>query len=423
MANKLTDADAQQAFRKKLGNDDFKIESWRPVSLMEDGRLGYLGDHFKLEAKIRVPASAPKAETVTLFIKGLPLNEQARDTVVGVGAFKKESLFYKHLADDITEAVGRWRGPDFQPAVFPQCRLITDECMVFDDLAPFGFVGLDARAEFPIEHARLVVRALGELHAGSLVLEERRGRTILEQIPELGFETFFHAGKGHRNETWHRASFKVCHEIVPHLDKYKGDPALVARIQAGLPALLRQVFDVMGAWPGVRNVINHGDVWTNNFMFRSDASGRPVEVSLVDFQLARYTPPASDLVFFAAFCLDRAQQEAHMDELTRLHWQAIADALRRAGLDPDKTLPWSEFEDVARKMWKHGLILMALEQPFSLAPSSVMDPLLVDPVKFHHHCHVDRSDTIIKLYHEDALFHRRYNETMERLIDSYILNP
>lgn len=86
-----------------------------------------------------------------------------------------------------------------------------------------------------------------------------------------------------------------------------------------------------------------------------------------------------------------------------------------------QVLPWSEFEDVARKMWKFGLIQMALEYPFSLAPSEVMDPLLEDPDKFYHHCHVDRRETIIKLYHEDAVFHSRYNEVMERLIDGYVL--
>lgn len=51
---------------------------------------------------------------------------------------------------------------------------------------------------------------------------------------------------------------------------------------------------------------------------------------------ARYAPPASDLAIFVAYCTDRALQQRHWDELVRLHWEAMAAALRRAGCDPDQ---------------------------------------------------------------------------------------
>ena len=107
-------------------------------------------------------------------------------------------------------------------------------------------------------------------------------------------------------------------------------------LQAALPPLLMEVFDVVGAWPGVRNVVCHGDAWANNFMFRHDDAGRSVEVSMVDYQLARYTPPPSDLVIMMFFCTDRALQERHWGEFKRLHWDSMAKALRRAGCDPER---------------------------------------------------------------------------------------
>lgn len=421
MAVTLTDVNVRAALASKLGTKDFQVESWRQVSLMEDGRLGFLGDHFKVEAKVRLPDSK-EATDVSLFVKALPKNALARDTVVKTGAFKKEALFYKCLSSSMTKALPQDR-PGFQPFVFPQCHLVLEDCMLLDDLSRFGFRGLEGRECMPIEHARLVVKALGELHAGGLILEERAGgRTLLEQFPELAFESFFSDDPNHYNATWHNASFKAAVGIVPHLDKYKGDSATIAKVQAALTGVLKQVFDSFGAWPGVRNTMCHGDVWVNNFMFRNDAQGRPVEVSLVDFQLSRYTPPAHDLVMFVVFCTDRAFQEKYLDELTRLHWDSMAAALRRAGCDPDKVLPWSEFSDVAKKQWKYGLMLMALEHPFALAPPSIMDPLLVDPQKFQQHCHVDRTDTVIRMYEEDPYFRSRFNDTMERLIDGYVLN-
>lgn len=421
MAVKLTDDDVRAALASALGSQDIQVESWKQVSLMEDGRLGFLGDHFKVAATVRVPGDA-EARDASLFVKALPRNPMARDTVANSGAFRKEALFYKYLSSAMTAEL-RVDRPGFQPYVFPRCHGIKDDCLLLDDLGRDGFHGLGGRECMPIEHARLVVKALGELHAGGLVLEERAGgRTLLEQFPDLGFETFFSGDPAHPNASWHRASMKLCVGIVPHLDKYKGDAAAIAKAQAALPGVLAEVFTVMGAWPGVRNTMCHGDVWLNNFMFRDDEQGRPVEVSLVDFQLARYSPPAHDLAMFIAFCTDRAFQERHLDELTRLHYDSMAAALRRAGCDPDKVLPWSEFSDVAQKQRKYGLLLMALENPLSLAPGSLMDPLLEDAEKFHQHMHVDRTDAIIRLYHEDPYFRRRYNETMEGVIDNYVLN-
>lgn len=32
------------------------------------------------------------------------------------------------------------------------------------------------------------------------------------------------------------------------------------------------------------HVMNHGDIWLNNMLFKSDANGNPLEVSMIDYQ-------------------------------------------------------------------------------------------------------------------------------------------
>lgn len=62
-----------------------------------------------------------------------------------------------------------------------------------------------------------------------------------------------------------------------------------------MPGVLRRMFDALGPWPGVRNVLNHGDVWANNFLFRHDDAGCPVEVALIDFQMVSTLDASCDV--------------------------------------------------------------------------------------------------------------------------------
>lgn len=46
------------------------------------------------------------------------------------------------------------------------------------------------------------------------------------------------------------------------------------------------------------NVLNHGDSWSNNFMFKYNDKGEREETILVDFQISKYGSPAQDLLYF-----------------------------------------------------------------------------------------------------------------------------
>lgn len=45
------------------------------------------------------------------------------------------------------------------------------------------------------------------------------------------------------------------------------------------------------------NVLCHGDVWSNNAMFRYDANGKITHTMLVDFQAVYWTTPLLDIVY------------------------------------------------------------------------------------------------------------------------------
>lgn len=49
---------------------------------------------------------------------------------------------------------------------------------------------------------------------------------------------------------------------------------------------------------GAMNVLNHGDLWVNNMMFKYDGNGRPIDLVFVDYQMSFYSSPGIDINYF-----------------------------------------------------------------------------------------------------------------------------
>jgi hypothetical protein len=74
-------------------------------------------------------------------------------------------------------------------------------------------------------------------------------------------------------------------------------------------------------------VLSHGDLWTNNTMFKVDANGKPLDVSIFDFAEMYWGSPSNDLLYFLV--TSSADDVDHFDTFVEFYYDQLTAALRK----------------------------------------------------------------------------------------------
>lgn len=81
------------------------------------------------------------------------------------------------------------------------------------------------------------------------------------------------------------------------------------------------------------HVLNHGDLWINNMMFKSDDDGTPLDVSMIDFQGPFWGTPTVDLMYFIISSVADDIKIKHFDDLIAHYHEQLTVALKKLNYD------------------------------------------------------------------------------------------
>lgn len=79
------------------------------------------------------------------------------------------------------------------------------------------------------------------------------------------------------------------------------------------------------------NVLCHGDLWSNNVMFRYSESNEVEECIFVDFQMCYYSSPMLDLHYLIVSSLNKECRTTQMDYIVFLYHKCLERNLKRLG--------------------------------------------------------------------------------------------
>ncbi|CAG0895490.1 unnamed protein product [Cyprideis torosa] len=227
--------------------------------------------------------------------------------------------------------------------------------IIMEDLMAAGFKAMDRTKGLDFAHLSLSMKAFARTHALTfnvkvqLGVEEMmlRNQQLLDNplqdfdnLCEIGFEVAINFLRGY-NRT------DLAEKMFGFREKH-GTVMSCANELMFRPHRMR--------------TLTQGDCWINNMLFRhetKDGKEIPVEVKLLDLQMARYVHPCVDLVYFL-FGVSDSQQRNPVDKLLRIYYDTFFNILFEVGSPFSRSdYTFDEFEADFQVYRNLGLILGA----------------------------------------------------------------
>ncbi|XP_076239248.1 uncharacterized protein LOC143182242 isoform X2 [Calliopsis andreniformis] len=210
------------------------------------------------------------------------------------------------------------------PMLWYSCK--NPAILIMENLTTKGFIMKDRLKGMSLEHCRLVIERIAMYHAGSVaIFEENLGMiewfkdggvlssTCPKSYLKLTEVSLLRIGK--EIQTW---ADKECAESGKKLIK------LADTVQERCLNVYKYDSDELC-------VLNHGDCWINNIMFRENEKGEPIDLRLVDYQMAVYSSPAIDLLYFLNICPEFAMKYDRDDYFLEVYLSTLNKTMTKIG--------------------------------------------------------------------------------------------
>jgi hypothetical protein len=116
------------------------------------------------------------------------------------------------------------------------------------------------------------------------------------------------------------------------------------------------------------SVINHGDCWTNNILFKYFPDGSPEKIMLLDFQAVHYTSLALDLSFFIYICTTQETRDKHWEEIVTVYLAEVNDALATFGTASSQ-VSRAQLDAELIRFGRYGVGMSLMSIPLFTTPS------------------------------------------------------
>ncbi|XP_058803299.1 uncharacterized protein LOC131671116 [Phymastichus coffea] len=369
------------------------------VEIYSEDKVGFLGIHQNLEITVKRHGSN-QSEILRLFVKSLPtLTEEQLQFIRERDLFNQEASYFNDVLPVLKKAcpsTDDWS---------PKCFFASDKLVVLEDMRLRNYAMSDTKM-LSKEQLKAAFRAQARLHAASLVAEKQLAKPLNQAYPKSCVEPIFN------DIMIAEKRLQLFTDLAERVAERLGRDS--RRISAGFRKGFDQMYDQNQLSTRLPKVLEHGDAWSNNYLFHACD---PTKCILVDFQLTRYGPPTYDLLLLAYLSTNRQFRESVIGEAIEAYHAQFCKVLEQN--DPEIEKP--SLDDV-------------LEEYEQLRTTALLCAIIYYPVIWVSQSTIDKYDEeerykrlvfrqdnsfVMQIYEEDKLFAARINDVVEEAVEYF----
>ncbi|GLV34580.1 uncharacterized protein CBL_09061 [Carabus blaptoides fortunei] len=404
----VSQEDCQKIVHKyDAGNFELVTFEVKPLG---DEPMGFLGEHWRLNIAIRTANS--KSVTLQFFMKSVPDGVAAHTRyIVNIGVFQKEALLYKQLFSKFQA--------NATAQIVPKCYLVNARShIVLEDLSLRNFAVVKDKAQtLDYAHCECLAETLGRFHAASIIFEEANSTSteqyrIDDHFSDILYETTFSFEPGHPRNDWLITTTDTLICLCKKIDSY-GDKD----VERAIRLLIERMQEYIRPSKIFRNVINHGDLWSNNVMFKYTEDSVPEQCILVDYQMARYVPPGFDFLTFLYLTTSEQFHKTHFTALVDVYYSAFVQELSRQHIDAETIMSKNRFVECCEYYKPAALLESAMFATIVYLNDDFSKDMLSDAAKFDEFMLTNRSKLVCREFEEDPVFKSRVESVLVQLLE------
>ncbi|XP_046672146.1 uncharacterized protein LOC124362038 [Homalodisca vitripennis] len=332
----------------------------------------YMSHMYRVRVEYTVAESESGLQTTSLIVK-IPISKGAiMDVLDSSDFYAKEPRIYNELLPKFRKLVNC----EFGPTVY-NCPI--ENGMILQDLNALNYIMCDKMKQLDFSHCKLVYKTLAKFHASSVACYHNDP----ELIKGLGEDKM----RSSRSEMFHSFIKSAIKHIRKYLDEAEGCKYAKEFLLNRADHVSESITNMLQPKMNGLNVLNHGDLWINNLLFKYSNSKEVEDVKFIDFQNTRWGSMVPDLIYFLWTSANEEVREHKQNELYSYYRESLNSNLEQLGC-PER-LSAQELEDDLRAASDFVLVIISGTVPFVLSgPEDTvnMENLSSDEIKSFDIC-------------------------------------
>jgi hypothetical protein len=255
-----------------------------------------------------------RSENTSLIVKYSIEDEESRRYYEVMKLMDKEIEMYEKILPKFQEISGVKFSADCyyiikDPAIY-----------VFEDLNASGYKVADRLAGLDLDHSKILLEKLGNFHAVSMVLAGK--------CPGI-FGNFSFGMFNEDDELMYEFMDNTFGDILEVVMEWEGFEEITRKLQKIKENFRSKIFKFLEQTTDFP-VLNHGDVWTNNVMFKPKTDSQVLEdIVFVDYQIGFYSSLGIDFNYFLYTSPSVEVRGSCEDEFLETYYEALAGNLKK----------------------------------------------------------------------------------------------